>query len=129
MTIPLTDVSMPMNVYQVHNLPVVHPKLNISATYELEGKYLAVGQDEHYLALPSETDLGMYLITGGGLCRLNQALYPPDKVTRCIYALFKQDQEAVNEHCTYNFQKRTGNLAHSLGGYLWTISSLATEKL
>ena len=26
-TIPLTDVSMQMNVYQVHNLPAVHPKL------------------------------------------------------------------------------------------------------
>ena len=45
------------------------------------------------------------------------------------HALYKQDQEAVNKHCTYNFQKRTGNLAQNLGGYLWAISSLATEKL
>ena len=44
-TIPLTDVSMQMNVYQVRNLPAVHPKLNVSVTYDLEGKYLAVGQD------------------------------------------------------------------------------------
>ena len=128
-TIPLTDVSMQMNVYQVHNLPAVHPKLNVSVTYELEGKYLAVGQDEHYLALPSETDLSVCLATGGGLCKLNQALYPSDRVNWCVYALYKQDQEAVNKHCTYNFQKRTGNLAQNLGGYLWAISSLATEKL
>ena len=128
-TIPLTDVSMQMNVYQVHNLPAVHPKLNVSVTYELEGKYLAVGQDEHYLALPSETDLSVCLATGGGLCKLNRALYPSDRVNWCFYALYKQDQEAVNKHCTYNFQKRTGNLAQNVGGYLWAISSLATEKL
>ena len=128
-TIPLTDVLLQMNVYQVHNLPAVHPKLNISPTYELEGKYLAVGQDGHYLALPSETDLGMCLITGGGLCKMSQALYLSDRVIWCIYALFKEDQAAIDKQCTYSFKKRTGYLAHSLGGYLWAIRSLATEKL
>ena len=92
-----------MIVYQAHNLPAIHPKLNVSVNYELEGKYLAIGQDGHHLALPSETDLGMCITSGGGLCKLNQALYPSDRVDWCIYALFKQDQETVNEHCTYNF--------------------------
>ena len=32
-SIPLTDTSLQMNVYQAHNLPAIHPKLNISATY------------------------------------------------------------------------------------------------
>ena len=128
-SIPLTDTSLQMNVFRVHNLPAIHPDLNISVTYELEGKYLAVGQDGHYLALPDDTDISLCLLTGGGLCKMSQALYPSDKVTWCIHALFKQDQEAVNKFCTYNFQRRTGNLAHSLGGYLWAISSIATEKL
>ena len=127
--IPLTDTSLQMNVFRAHNLPSIHPELNISVTYELEGKYLAVGQDGHYLALPEDADISLCLLTGGGLCKMSQALYPSDKVTWCIYALFKQDQEAVNKLCTYNFQRRTGNLAHSLGGYLWAISSIATEKL
>ena len=39
MTIPLKDTSLQMNVYKVHNLPLIHPKLNISVTYDLEGKY------------------------------------------------------------------------------------------
>ena len=43
MTIPLKDTSLQMNVYKIHNLPLIHPKLNISVTYELEGKYLAIG--------------------------------------------------------------------------------------
>ena len=50
MTIPLKDTSLQMNVYKVHNLPLVHPKLNISVTYELEGKYLAMDLEGHYVS-------------------------------------------------------------------------------
>ena len=35
----------------------------------------------------------------------------------------------VKRVCTYNIQKRNGNLAQSLGGYLWAISSIAAEKI
>ena len=41
--IPLTDTSLQMNVFHAHNLPAIHPDLNVSVTYELEGKYLASG--------------------------------------------------------------------------------------
>ena len=35
----------------------------------------------------------------------------------------------VKRVCTYNIQKRNGNLAQSLGGYLWAISSIAAETI
>ena len=35
----------------------------------------------------------------------------------------------VKKVCTYNIQKRNGNSAQSLGGYLWAISSVAAEKI
>ena len=41
LTIPLIDQSLEMNLYCVHNLPMIHPKLKIQATYELEGSYFA----------------------------------------------------------------------------------------
>ena len=41
LTIPLIDQSLEMNLYKVHNLPMLHPDLKIQATYELEGAYLA----------------------------------------------------------------------------------------
>ena len=63
MTIPLKDTSLQMNVYKVHNLPLIHPKLNISVTYELEGKYLAIGHEGHYVSLPEEGELTMCLLT------------------------------------------------------------------
>ena len=68
MTIPLKDTSLQMNVYKVHNLPLIHPKLNVSVTYELEGKYLAIGHEGHYVSLPEEGEVTMCLLTRGGLC-------------------------------------------------------------
>ena len=52
------------------------------------------------------------------LCKMNQAMYPSDKVNWCVWALFKKDQMMIKKVCTYNTQKRNGNLAQSLGGYL-----------
>ena len=129
MTIPLKDTSLQMNVYKVHNLPLIHPKLNVSVTYELEGKYLAIGHEGHYVSLPEEGEVTMCLLTRGGLCKMNQAMYPSDKVDWCIWALFISNEQMIKKVCTYNIQKRNGNLAQSLGGYLWAISSVATEKI
>ena len=129
MTIPFKDTSLQMNVYKVHNLPLIHQKLNISVTYELEGKYLAIGHEGHYVSLPEEGELTMCLLTQVGLCKMNQAMYPSDKVDWYIWALFTKDERMVKRVCTYNIQKRNGNLAQSLGGYLWAISSIAAEKI
>ena len=80
MTIPLKDTSLQMNVYKVHNLALVHPRLNISVTYELEGKYLAIGHEGHYVSLPDGGELTICLLSRGGLCKMNQAMYPSDQI-------------------------------------------------
>ena len=41
LTVPLVDQYLQMNLYKVHNLPMLHPALNVHAQYELEGTYLA----------------------------------------------------------------------------------------
>ena len=73
----------------------------------------------------------MCLLTRGGLCKMNQALYPSDKVDWCIWGLFIKNEHMVKNVCTYNIdlQKRNGNLGQSLGGYMWAISSVAAEKI
>ena len=40
LTVPLIDISLQMNLYKIHNLPMVHPQFQIQASYELEGHYL-----------------------------------------------------------------------------------------
>ena len=57
LTIPLADQSLVMNLYRVHNLLALHPKLHVQFQYQLEGEYLAITKDKQYAALPTDRDI------------------------------------------------------------------------
>ena len=69
------------------------------------------------------------VLSRGGLCRINQALYPIDRVQWCILALLQDNEENISKYCKFDLNQRIGNLAHILGGYLWAISATVTVKL
>ena len=91
LTVPLVDQSLQMNLYKVHNLPMLHPTLNVHAQYEIEGMYLATLMEGMFISLPSAIDVKLCLITNGHLCMFNQALYPVESINCCVYALFVND--------------------------------------
>ena len=129
LTIPLIDKSLQMNLYKVHNLPALHTELGVAAKYILEGEYLAVDQHGLYVALPDAREIQICLTSQGGLCVLNQALHPVETVEWCVYALFIQDEGRIKRDCSMNFKPRKTNVAQSMGGYLWAVSSLVGEKM
>ena len=129
LTVPLVDQTLSMNLYKVHNLPMLHPTLQIHVQYEIEGPYLATLMDSMYITLPTDIDVRLCLMTKGHLCMFDQALYPVDNTNWCIYALFINDINKIKKNCILKPLNRTTNLAYSLDGYLWAISALATEKL
>ena len=129
LTVPLVDQSLHMNLYKVHNLPMLHPTLNVHVQYELEGSYLAMMMEGMFITLPAALDVKLCLVTNGHLCMFNQVLYPVDHMQWCIYALFINDKNQIKRNCLLKTLNQTTNLAYSLDGYLWAISALATEKL
>ena len=129
LTIPLIDQSLQMNLHWIHNLPMIHPELKIQAIYELEGDYFATLMEGMFVALPNPTDVKLCLMTQGHLCMFDQALYPVDRLNWCVYTLFINDKEKIKNNCVLKVTPCETNLAHSLDGYLWAISSLATKKL
>ena len=129
LTIPLIDKSLQMNMYRAHNLPALHTKLGIAAEYILEGDYLAVDEHGLYVALPDAREIQICLTSQGGLCVMNQALHPVETVEWCVYALFIQDEQRIKRDCSMNFKPRKANVAQSMGGYLWAVSSLVGEKM
>ena len=129
LTVPLVDQSLQMNLYKVHNLPMLHPVLNVHVQYQLEGTYLATMMEGMFVSLPTALDIKLCLITRGYLCMFNQALYPVECTKWCIYALFINDKNQIKRNCFLKTLNWTINLAYSLDGYLWAISALATEKL
>ena len=129
LTVPLVNQSLHMNLYKVHNLPMLHPTLHVHAQYEVEGYYLATLMDGMFITLPSALDVKLCLMMNGHLCMFNQALYPVECTRWCIYALFINNKDHIERNCLLKTINRTTNLAYSLDGYLWAISALATEKL
>ena len=129
LTVPLVDQTLYMNLHRVHNLPMLHPTLQMHVQYEIESPYLATLMGSMYITLPTDIDVRLCLMTKGHLCMFNQALYPVDNTNWCIYALFINDINKIKKNCILKPLNRTTYLTYSLDGYLWAISALATEKL
>ena len=125
MGVPLVERTGMVNVYRVHNLPAFHPELKVQFTYELEGKYLAVTEEEDYVTIPSVQAMQVCENTRGYMCILRTALHPTEHNTWCIYQLFQRDVSGIRDHCSVNTEIRHGELAVHLGGFLWAISPLA----
>ena len=129
LTIPLTDQSLEMNLYRVHNLPLTVPDLHMITTYDLEGEYLAVGKKGMYIAIPDRESIQICIMSELGLCTMKTALYPADMTEWCLYALFQENNEKIDRYCKYQFRQTNSNYAMSLGGFMWAISAVITEKL
>ena len=93
LTGPCVDQSLQMNLYKVHNLPMLHPILNVHAQYELEGTYLTTLMEGMFISLPTALDVKLCLVTNGHLCMFDQALYPVECINWCIFALFINDHD------------------------------------
>ena len=99
LTVLLVDQSLHMNLYKVHNLPMLHPTLHVNAQYEIEGSYLATVMDSMFITLPTALDVRLCLMTNGHLCMFNQVLYPVECTNWCIYALFINDKNQIEKNC------------------------------
>ena len=63
LTVPLRDQSLQMDLYKIHNIPVLHPTLSVHAQYELEGAYLATLMEGMFVSLPTALDVKLCMIT------------------------------------------------------------------
>ena len=129
LTISLIDSSLNVNLYKVHNLSMLHPQYQIQVEYKLEGTYFATHMHGMYATIPKGTEIKLCMMSQGHLCMFEEPLCLVDKIDWCIYALFINDLPKIESNCKFTTAIRHTNLAHSLDGYLWAISSLSTEKL
>ena len=129
MTIPVLDKTLELNIYQVHNLPAMPLGQEVESLYQLENQYFAIGRHGMYVTLPMEQSVRICLQTELAICILEQALYPVEHVTWCVYALFIDDEQRIKRDCKYTVSKVSVNRAIILGGYLWAVSSIEQEQI
>ena len=111
LTILLIDLSLDVNLCKVHNLPMLHPQLQIQVVYELKGASLATHMHGMYASIPKETDIKLCLMSQGHLCMFEEPLYPVDKIDWCLYALFINDLTKIETNCKFTTMIRHTNLA------------------
>jgi hypothetical protein len=121
--IPLADISTRLNLYRVHNLPLLHPELRTSFRYKLEGKFLAVLTDESFYMIPSEEQVVLCQSTHGAWCKIAEPMYSLPHVPTCITALYQKDDEMINEHCKVSHAPQTAPDARLIKPQVWAVSS------
>ena len=99
LTVPLVDQSLHMDLYKVHNLPMLHLTLHALAQYEIEGSYLATLMDGMFITLSTALDVRLCLMMNGHLCMFNQVLYPVECMNWSIYALFINNKDQIERNC------------------------------
>ena len=82
-----------------------------------------------YMALPDTTNIKLFMVSQGHLCMFDQAMYPVDTTSWCIYALFMNNLPKIRQICCMKLKPQNADLPYSLDGYLWAISSLTTTKI
>ena len=118
-----------MDLYNVHNLPALHPDLKVQFSYVLEGEYLSTLMSLMYMAMPTPHEIHICLTLQGHLCALNTVLYPVTKIEWCVYALFIKNHDLVREHCLVDSHIQHANPTLNLDGYIWTVSCLASDRI
>ena len=81
-----------------------------------------------FITLPTALDVRLCLMTNGHLYMFNQALYPVECTSWCIYALFINDKEQIEKNCLLKTINRTTNLAYNLDRYLWGYKCLSSQE-
>ena len=99
LAIPLVDESFQVNLYKVHNLPLLHIYLQIEVTYDLEWEYFATLMQGMYMTLPDTTNIKLCMVSIGHLCMFHQAMYPVDTNPWCIYVLFMNNLPKIRKIC------------------------------
>lgn len=127
--IPLVDRSRIINIYRVHNLPILHPKLRKMFQYQLESNYVGITQDTVHITLLDEIDIIKCIVAGQNYCRLKSALFPTEKMTWCVYAHFINDPSKIQQHCKIDLLNQTTSLAISLPNNIWVLGVHAPDKL
>ena len=74
LTVPLVDQSLHMTLYKAHNLPMLHPTLNVHAQYELDGTYLVTMMEGMFISLPTALDVKLCLIINGHLWHVQPSI-------------------------------------------------------
>ena len=127
--IPLTDISTHLDVYRAHSFPLLNPDLGVRFTYELEGNYIAIGDNSTYYQIPDDREVMMCQAAGGGWCAFTAPLVSLKKAPNCLAAIYLKNTDQVGKQCQIHMQKQDRPQAVRWKPHTWFLSVLKEEKV
>ena len=127
--VPLLDTSSKFNLFELHNLAIPDTSLNLSVSYAIESKFIAISESNQHFALLSDQDY--YKCSGNynHYCSFASPLYLAHHHESCVMALYRKANNEIKQFCQVQFSKHITSKAVYLGKGLWTILVTKPENL
>ena len=119
--VPLLDASSKFNLFELHNLAFPDTSLNLSVSYAIESKFIAISESNQHFALLSDQDYYKCSSNYNHNCSFASPLYLANHHESCIMALYRKSNNEIKQFCQIQFSKHVTSKAVYLGKGLWTI--------
>ena len=127
--VPLLDTSSKFNLFELHNLAIPDTSLNLSVSYAIESKFIAISKSNQHFALLSDQDYYRYSGNYNHYCSFASPLYLANHHESCVMALYRKSNNEIEQFCQVQFSKHITSKAVYLGKGLWTILVAKPENL
>ena len=125
----LLDASSKFNLFELHNLAIPDTSLNLSVSYAIESKFIAISESNQHFALLSDQDYYNCSSNYNHYCSFASFLYLANHHESCIMALYRKSNNEIKQFCQIQFSKHVTSKAVYLGKGLWTILVTKLENL
>ena len=127
--VPLLDTSSTFNLFELHNLAIPDTSLNLSVSYAIESKFIAISESNQHFALLSDQDYYKCSDNYNHYCSFASPLYLAHHHESCVMALYRKANNEIKQFCQVQFSKHITSKAVYLGKGLWTILVTKPENL
>ena len=113
--VPLLDTSSKFNLFELYNLAIPDTSLNLSVSYAIESKFIAISESNQHFALLSDQDY--YRCSGNynHYCSFASPLYLANHHESCVMALYRKSNNEIKQFCQVQFSKHITSKAVYLG--------------
>ena len=103
--VPLLDASSKFNLFELHNLANLDTSLNLSVSYAIESKFIAIAESNQHFALLSDQDYYKCSSNYNHYCSFASPLYLANHNESCIMALYRKSNNEIKQFCQVQFSK------------------------
>ena len=113
-----------VNIYKIHNLPILMPSLCKKFKYNLPNNFIVISKGNLYITYQNSNEIFSCQLSVGYYCEINTLFYPLDSTNHCSYFLPQNNLNKLEQYCSLSVNNQTTDQAVSLDYYYWAIMTV-----